>query len=105
VQRESFLEPSIELVTSTEIDIGNLYVCNRVFKIFRALLEIAIVFGLISTNPSLKIANTAPKGRSAIWSGDEIVALRDKAWELGYHGLAVAIAVAHDTQLAPVDVY
>jgi hypothetical protein len=77
---------------------------HRVFKIFRARLEIAIVFGLICKNPSLKIANTAPKGRSAIWSEPEIVALRDKAWELGYRGLAVAIAVAHDTQLSPVDV-
>jgi hypothetical protein len=77
---------------------------HRVFKIFRALLEIAIVFRLISKNPSLKIANTAPKGRSAIWSEPEIVAIRDRAWELGYRGLAVAIAVAHDTQLSPVDV-
>src|SRR5262245_61117179 len=43
-------------------------------------------------------------GRSAIWSEPEIAALRDRAWALGYHGLAVAIAVAHDTQLAPVNV-
>ena len=77
---------------------------HRVFKIFRALLEIAIGFKLIKTNPSHKIPNTAPKGRSAIWSELEIVELRDKAWELGYRGLSVAIAVAHDTQLAPVDV-
>jgi hypothetical protein len=77
---------------------------HHIFKIFRALHEIAIVFGLISKNPSLKIANTAPKGRSEIWSEPEIVALRGRAWDLGYHGLAVAIAVAHDTQLSPVDV-
>src|SRR5262249_57794049 len=72
---------------------------HRVFKIFRALLEVAIGFRLIKTNPTHKIANTAPKGRSAIWSELEIAALRDKAWELGYRGLSVAIAVAHDTQL------
>jgi hypothetical protein len=77
---------------------------HRVFKIFRALLEVAIGFKLISTNPTHKIANSAPKGRSAIWAEPEIASLRNKAWDLGDHGLAVAIAVAHDTQLAPVDV-
>jgi hypothetical protein len=77
---------------------------HRVFKIFRALLEVAIGFKLIKTNPTHKIANAAPKGRSAIWSEPEVAALRDRAWALGYRGLAVAIAVAHDTQLAPVDV-
>jgi hypothetical protein len=77
---------------------------HRVFKIFRALFSTALVYRLITTNPTLKIPNTAPKGRSEIWSEPEIVALRDKSCELGYHGLAVAIAVAHDTQLSPVDV-
>jgi len=77
---------------------------HRVFKIFRALLEVAIGFQLIDTNPTHKIANSAPKGRKAIWYENEINHLRDKAWELGYSGLAVAIAVAYDTQMAPVDV-
>jgi hypothetical protein len=77
---------------------------HRVFKIFRALLQVAIGFKLITTNPTHRIANTAPSGRSAIWSEIEIAALRERAWEGGYRGLAVAIAIAHDTQLAPVDV-
>ena len=41
---------------------------HRVFKIFRALMEVAIGFQLIDTNPTHKIANTAPKGRKEIWS-------------------------------------
>jgi hypothetical protein len=82
----------------------SLHKMHRVFKIFRALLEVAIGFKLIGTNPTHRIANTAPKGRSAVWSEAEIKALRDKAWDLGYRGLAVAIAIAYDTQLAPVDV-
>ena len=77
---------------------------HRVFKIFRALLEVAIGFRLIAANPTHKIANSAPKGRKAIWYEDEVATLRDRAWEMGYRGLAVAIAIAYDTQMAPVDV-
>jgi hypothetical protein len=77
---------------------------HRIFKIFRALMEVAIGFQLIDTNPTYKIANTAPKGRREIWSEAEVAALRDRAWDAGYSGLAVAIAIAYDTQMAPVDV-
>ena len=45
---------------------------HRIFKIFRALLEVAIRFKLIKTNPTHKIANTAPKGRS------DLVGARDR---------------------------
>ncbi len=34
----------------------------------------------------------------------EAVALGNRAWEMGYHGLAAVIAVVWDTQLSPVDV-
>jgi hypothetical protein len=111
------IEPIFADILVTEIDFPacdefytgleqkfSLHKKHRVFKIFRALLEVAIGFKLIKTNPTHKIANTAPKGRSEIWSELEIIALRDKAWALGYRGLAVAIAIAYDTQLAPVDV-
>ena len=77
---------------------------HRVFKIFRALMEVAIGFQLIDTNPTHRIENTAPKSRKAIWSDAEAAQLRDIAWEMGYRGLSVAIAVAYDTQMAPVDV-
>jgi hypothetical protein len=83
---------------------GSLHKKPRVFKIFRALLEVAIGFQLIDTNPTHKIANSAPKGRKAIWFEDEVGRLRDAAWETGYRGLAVAIVIAYDTQMAPVDV-
>ena len=77
---------------------------HRVFKIFRALLEVAIGFRLITANPTHKIANSAPKGRKAIWYEGEVDKLRVAAWDMGYRGLAVAIAIAYDTQMAPVDV-
>ena len=77
---------------------------HRIFKIFRALMEVAIGFQLIDTNPTYKIANSAPRGRKAIWFEAEVAQLRDTAWNIGYRGLAVAIAIAYDTQMAPVDV-
>ena len=49
---------------------------HRVFKIFRALLEVAIGFRLIAANPTHKIANSAPKGRKEIWREEEVERLR-----------------------------
>jgi hypothetical protein len=83
---------------------SSLHHSHRVFKIFRALLEVAIAFQLISENPSHRIANTAPKGRSAIWFEHEVTALRERAWDMGFQGLSLAIAIAYDTAMAPVDV-
>ena len=74
------------------------------FKIFRALMEVAIGFKLVNANPTRRIENAAPKGRKAIWLDAEVARLRDAAWEMGYRGLSVAIAIAFDTQMAPVDV-
>jgi hypothetical protein len=77
---------------------------HRIFKIFRALLEVAIGFKLISENPTHRIANSAPKGRKQIWYEHEVRVLRAKAREEGYKGLALAIGIAYDTQMQPVDV-
>jgi hypothetical protein len=77
---------------------------HRVFKILRALLEIGIAFKLIKENPTHRIANSAPAGRKEIWYEPEVKALIAKAKELGYRGLALAIAIAYDTQMQPVDV-
>lgn len=77
---------------------------HRIIKVFRAMLNVAISMGLITTNPSKIVKNKAPKGRSAIWAEAEVYALAERAWKEGYHGLAVAIRVAYDTGLQPVDV-
>jgi hypothetical protein len=58
----------------------------------------------VSANPTHRIENAAPRGRKAIWLDAEVARLRDAAWEMGYRGLSVAIAIAFDTQMAPVDV-
>src|SRR5260221_8842972 len=43
-------------------------------------------------------------GRNLFWLEAEATALGERAWQIGYHGLAAVIAVMWDTQLSPVDV-
>lgn len=84
--------------------VASLHRRHRVMKVFRALLNVAIAMKLTSTNPTEVIRNRAPHGRSAVWRADEVRRLAAAAWKRGYRGLAVAIRLAYDTQLSPVDV-
>lgn len=79
----------------------------RVVKCMRALFQEAIKrLQLVNwPNPALITANPQPRGRSAIWLGAEIDALARGAADLGYRGMAVAIRIAWDTLLSPVDVW
>lgn len=79
---------------------------HRALKIWRALWKIAAALQYCSreADPSLGVRNTAPKGRDHRWSEGEAVRLVKRAWRMGFHGLAAAIAVSWDTQLDPGDV-
>ncbi len=79
---------------------------HRVLKIWRALWKVMAAMGYCSkdADPSLGIRNSAPPPRQAAWREGEAVRLAKAAWRSGYHGLAALIAIAWDTQLAPVDV-
>lgn len=77
---------------------------HRVFKILRALFEIAKAFNLIKENPTSRIVNSAPAGRKEIWYEPEVKALIAEAKRQGYDGLSLAIAIAYDTQMQPGDV-
>ena len=77
---------------------------HKVIKAFRALMEAAIRMSLIASNPTLIVRNSAPAGRSAIWQPDEVQRLIATACNAGYQGLGLAIAIAYDSQLSPVDV-
>jgi hypothetical protein len=85
---------------------------HRAMKIWRALWRIA---GTLKTarggkycerdqDPSLGIRRKTPKPRNAIWFEGEAVRLVKRAWRMHFHGLAVALAVAWDSMLSPVDV-
>jgi hypothetical protein len=85
---------------------------HRGMKIWRALWRIV---GTLKTatgerycsrndDPSLGIRRKTPTPRNAIWFEGEAVRLVERAWRMGYKGLATALAVAWDTSLSPVDV-
>lgn len=77
----------------------------RVIKVWRALWNVCIAMGYCQgkEDPSLGISNSAPPPRSMAWNEGEVVRLAKEAWRSSYHGLAVAIAFAWDTQFSPVD--
>lgn len=79
---------------------------HRTIKIWRALWKVNALNKLcdLDRDPSKAFENHAADGRSVYWLEAEAVALGNRAWELGYHGLAAVIAVMWDTQLSPVDV-
>jgi hypothetical protein len=82
----------------------SLHKAHKIYKIFRAMLNVAVAMKLIPSNPSLIRENHAPAGRSQTWEVETVDALACKAWEIGYLGLSIAIRVAYDTQFSPVDV-
>lgn len=79
---------------------------HRVIKIWRALWTVNALNGYCvkDRDPSRGFENHAAQGRNVYWLEAEAVALGNRAWGLGYYGLAAVIAVMWDTQLSPVDV-
>jgi hypothetical protein len=78
---------------------------HRAMKIWRALWRVAGAMKYCDPDkdPSLGIRRKTPTPRSAVWSEGEAVRLVKGAWRMGYHGLAALLAIAWDTQLAPID--
>lgn len=78
---------------------------HRVIKVWRALWKKMAVFGYceLTRDPSLMFANSAPQPRQELWREGEAVRLVKAAWRDGYPGLAACLAVAWDSQLAPID--
>lgn len=78
---------------------------HRVLKCWRALLT-ALVDYKIHQPPSAKgrVTNPAPKGRSVVWLHHEVERLAFFAAWRGFLGLSIAIRLAWDGMLAPVDV-
>jgi hypothetical protein len=100
------LEPEhLEQWRKEVLEAHGLNTAHRVTKIWRALWKVmaAYKFCAKDADPSLTIRNTAPKGRSAIFSEGEAVRQVKRAIRMGYTGLACIIAIAWDTQFSPVD--
>lgn len=79
---------------------------HRVIKVWRALWSKMQAMGGYcgdKTDPALAFENNAPDPRQAVWHRREVLIHVQRAWRLGYRGLAACIAVAWDTMLSPVD--
>lgn len=77
----------------------------RVIKVWRALWKrmARMRYCDLAGDPSLAFANSAPEARSDSWTDREVKRLVQRAWRLGYRGLAACIAVSWDSQLSPID--
>lgn len=77
---------------------------HRVVKVWRALWGKMRAMGYVSgDDPSLSFANSAPDPRGATWQRREVLCRVQRAWRMGYHGLAACMAVAWDSMLSPID--
>jgi hypothetical protein len=78
---------------------------HRVIKVWRSLWKKMAAMKYVGdmADPSLSIANSAPDPRAAIWERREVLARVQRAWRMGYHGLAACMAVGWDSMLSPVD--
>lgn len=96
---------AIEDLYGHVLETKGIHTAHRVVKIWRALWKVMASFKLceIGADPSKIVRNKAPKGRNQTWSEIEIIAIAKRAWRDGYKGLAALLAVAWDTQFAPVD--
>lgn len=78
---------------------------HRAVKIWRALWRVVAAMNYCERerDPSLGIRRKTPTPRNQIWTEGEAVRLIKGAWRKDYEGLAVLLAIAWDTQFAPVD--
>jgi len=77
----------------------------RVIKVWRALWKkmARLKYCDLDADPSLVFSNPSPGPRQDVWTDREAKKAVQRAWRLGYRGLAACIAVAWDSQLSPVD--
>jgi hypothetical protein len=78
---------------------------HRVIKVWRSLWVKMASMGYCSADadPTLSIRNTASQPRQASWQQREVRKHVQRAWRMGYHGLAACMAVGWDSMLSPVD--
>lgn len=77
----------------------------RVIKALKIMLaDMVVRLRMNYPSPAAKLSNPQPAGRSAIWLGAELDILAARAKAAGYEGMSLAIRVAWETMLSPVDV-
>ena len=85
-------------------DNGSVHKAARVMKDLRYLFNRAMRQQLTLYNPALAVKVKQPPPRRVLWRAENVPATIEKAWDQGYRGLAVGVAILYDTSLSPVDV-
>lgn len=76
----------------------------RVVKIARALFNDAVKRQFIKSSPCMLLPNTKPKPRNQIWLAWEVTKLIETAEENKYEPMALALRLAWETLMSPVDI-
>lgn len=76
----------------------------KAMKILRALFSAAIKYRVLTQSPATTLPNPMPRGRQSLWLEAEVQTLISDSWENQFFGMSVAISIAWDTMLSPVDV-
>lgn len=78
---------------------------HRILKVWRALLSALVSYEIRATAPIGRVSNPSPKGRSGLWTHDDVLKLCWVATLMGHKGMAVGIRLAWGAMLSPVDVW
>jgi integrase len=83
---------------------GSIHKSAKVMKDLRYLFNRALRLDLVTRNPALAIRVKQPKARQVVWKAEQVKHAIQKAWDDGFTGAAVALAIAYDTSLRPGDI-
>lgn len=83
---------------------GSVHRAARIFKWLRYLLNFAIRQGFLVSNSAAAVRVKRPPPRMQVWTPDQVTAAIKAAKAEGLHAVAVALAIAYDTSLRPVDI-
>jgi hypothetical protein len=70
----------------------------------RAMLSWAVTEDWIELNPALNVRIRMPNKRQVMWQPDQAIAYIKKAYELGWHSVAVMVSVFDCIGQSPIDV-
>ncbi len=77
---------------------------DKVLKYFTRLLNFAIEEGIIQTNPSSKLGKKKSKGRSQVWTIEDIHKIIDTSIKAQRPSIALAVQIAYNTAQRQQDI-
>ena len=83
---------------------GSVHRAHRHMKWLRYLLNRAIRLGQLDRNPAMAVRVTRPPPRDTVWKPNQVEQAIAAAHREGQHAIGLALAVAYDTGLRPVDI-